>query len=335
MRLILIVAAIIAGMYGVDKFLAEQERKELQQDARRLDLSGRQFLRQGKPREAVTSFSRAHALERSNRDYETSLAEAQLAAGDAANARNTLEEVLQDDSNDARANLLMARVMAATGRFPDADSYYHRAIYGTWPPKSESERTAARLELADLLARRGRSEELLSELLVLQSDPYATDAGKIAALFLQAGSANRAADAYRALIRQNPHDAAAHAGLAAAELSRGNYHAARTEYRAAGLERQEAFAQRLASLDPIPRGLTSAEKYNRSLEILNLVTAELTACAPSAALPAAPPKPKTITNELSESLLQNAERLWRARSNYCKQPPEPFDSLPVLMKKLQ
>ncbi|MCU1261826.1 MAG: putative system TPR-repeat lipoprotein [Bryobacterales bacterium] len=345
MRLILIVAAVMVVMYGIDKFLAGQERNEVRQDAHLAFAAGERLLREGKPNEAVLNFGRAHALQRSNPDYEIALASAQLAEGRIDTARNTLDNVLQDDSNNARANLLMARVMVAKQAFSAADSYYHRAIYGAWPANSQRERADIRLELADLLAKRGANEELLSELLLLQNEP-ATDPdreARVAALLLQAGTASRAADAYRALIHRDPENPAAFAGLAQAETLRGNYRAARSAYRSAlridpgdaPLRGQQEMVERLANLDPTPRHLSSAEKYSRSLEILTLVNDELRACMHDIAPVATPPKPKgAVTNELAESVLQNAERLWKARSDSCKQPPEPFDPLPVLMKKL-
>jgi tetratricopeptide (TPR) repeat protein len=341
MRLILIVAATIVGMYGIDKFLAGQERKELRADGQRLFAQGEQLLRAGKPHDAAVSFGRAHALDRLNGDYEIALASAELADGEIDRARHTLDDVLEADSNDARANLLMARAMAEQQRWSDADSYYHRAMYGAWPAHAERERAAARMELAALLAERGNKEELLSELLLIQNDS-GTDKSKLAALFLQAGSTARAADVYHAMLRQNPEDAQALAGDAQAEMQRGNYGAARVALRAAlrirsddaALRSQEQMVGRLANLDPTPRRLSTAEKYSRSREILTMVSDELRACAPDAAPMAAAPKPKAITNELSESVLADAERLWRARNDACKQAPEPFDPLPLLMKKL-
>ena len=345
MRLILIVAVVMMGMYGIDKFLAGKERNEVGQDARLSFMAGERLLREGKPHEAVLNFGRAHALERSNPDYQIALASAELAEGRIDTARNTLDDVLQDDSNNARANLLMARVMVANQAFSAADSYYHRAIYGAWPANSERERANIRLELADLLAKQGANQELLSELLLLQNEP-ATDPdreARVAALFLQAGTASRAADAYRALIRRDPDNAAAFAGLAQAEMLHGDYRTARSACRSAlrinpgdaSLRGQQEMVERLTNLDPTPRHLSSAEKYSRSLEILTLVKDELRACTHDIAPVATPPQPKgPITNEMAESVLQNAERLWRARSDSCKQPPEPFDPLPVLMKKL-
>ncbi len=350
MRLILTVAAIVAGVYTLDVFLAAQERSEIRGDAERLFTAGERQLHAGQPREAIRSISRAHALERGNRLYETELASAQLNAGDADAARATLEDVLQEDSNDARANLLMARVMVAKDRYADADSYYHRAIYGSWPASSRNDRDNARLELARMLAQRHEDAKLLSEVLLLQNDTAAEPARErtVAALFLEAGAASRAEDVYRRLIHGNASVTAEdYAGLARSEMLLGNYGAARNAWREAlrtdpendGYPSQLDRVEQLASLDPTPRRLSTADKFHRSEAILNMVKNELESCAPGAAAPApAPPaksaKPVVMTNELSEAMLENAERLWRTRSTTCKQPPEPFDVLPVLMKKL-
>ena len=317
------------------KFLASQEQLELQKDAQRVYRSGNALLKAGKPREAATDFARAHALERSNRDYELALAGAQLTAGEVTTSRNTLEDLLEQDSNDARANLIMARAMAAAGRFAEADSYYHRAIYGTWPANSADRQASTRLELADLLAKRGAKEELLSELLLLQnSAPDANREKKLAALFLAAGSPARAADAYHQLIRKNPDDADAFAGLGQAEVMRGDYSAAVSAYRNAvrrrpaddSLRAERDMTERLSELDPTSRHLSSDEKYRRSVAILNAITA----CDPAAA--SAETKPKAITNELSESVLETAEELWKSRGEKCHQ--DPYDPLPTLMRKL-
>lgn len=345
MRLVFIVAAIIAGMYGIDKFLALQERNELLADAQRLYQQGERLMRAGKAHEAAAAFGQAHALERANVDYELALASAQLADHNTDRALQTLNDLLESNSNDARANLLMARAMVAQDKIADADSFYHRAIYGTWAANANQQAAAARLELAGLLAKHGNKEGLLSELLLIQNQP-GTDNKKLAELFLEAGSPARAADVYRGMIRDNPTEVDAYAGLAQAEMQRGDYGGARTALRQGlrissgddSLRAEEELVDRLATLDPTPRRLSTAEKFARSQEILTLVTNELSACSATPAgeqsALAATSKPKTITNELSESVLAEAEHLWRTRAEVCKQAPVPSDPLPLLMKKL-
>lgn len=342
--LALIVLVVMAVLYGVDKFLASQERNELQQEAASHYAAGQSLLKEGKAHQAVADFARAHAIDRNNREFLLSLATSQLMDHQLSAARDTLNEALDEDSNDARANLLMARLMVADRRFQDADSYYHRAIYGEWPPKSSNAVAKARLELATLLADHGNSQELLSELLLLDNDPTQDLATKkqIAALFLRAGSAQHAADAYRSLIREDRSDADLFVGLGRAEILAGDYHAAENAFLGAlrrrlddpGIQSQLEVVAKLATLDPTVRRLSSAEKYRRSLVILDLAQNELNACLPNA--PALKPEkvPAQINNEMAEEHLDQAEKLWKQREEVCKQPVAPGDPLPLLMKKL-
>jgi tetratricopeptide (TPR) repeat protein len=342
--LALIVAAVMVVLYGIDKFLADQEQSELMAEAHNHYTRGGKLLNAGKAHEAVAEFARARSLERSNREYPLALATALLADHQPTAAGEILTDALDEDSNDGRANLLMARVLVAEGKFKDADSYYHRAIYGEWPPSS-SESGKVRLELASLLAEHGNHQELLSEVLLLQinsaTDPAAQK--QIAALFLQAGSAQRAAETYRQMIRDHPDDIDAHLGLARSEEMADDYRAAENAVMAAihlrpydrAIQLQLRQVVRLASLDPTSRRLSTAEKYRRSMEILRLVREELAACGQTSppARPQATAGP--VTNEIAEACLDQAANLWEQRVQVCKQPPAPDDPLPLLIKKLQ
>ena len=238
----------------------------------------------------------------------------------------------------------MARVLAAEAKYKDADSYYHRAIYGQWPADWTAEVPKVRLELANMLAQHGKSQELLSETLLLQSasaqDPATQK--RIADLFLKAGSTGRAIDTYRQLIRENPDDVEAYRGLGHAEILDGNYRAAETAIMAA-LHRQPYDGQiqsqlrlvvKLASLDPTARRLSTAEKYRRSMEILQLAQSELNACLQNPQPAKVEKAPNVVTNEAAEACLDRAENLWKQRNEACQQPPAADDPLPILMKKL-
>ena len=111
--LAVIVLALMVGLYGIDKFLAAQEQAEVAQEARNHYAAGRTWLHAGRTQEAVVDFARAHTLERSNREYLLALATAQVADHQLATAQDTLSEALEEDSNDGRGNLLMARALAA------------------------------------------------------------------------------------------------------------------------------------------------------------------------------------------------------------------------------
>jgi Tfp pilus assembly protein PilF len=311
-------------------------------------------LQQGRAHEAAADFGRATALERSNREYLIALATAQIADRQLAAADETLNSVLQRDSNDSGANLLMARLMVAEKQYAEADSYYHRAIYGTWVGDSGHSSTEARLELVDFLAKHGTPKELLSDLLPLESEAETnrTIARKLPELFLRAGSVNRAEEAYRSLIKQEPDDVDAYAGLGRAELISGHYQAAELAFSGA-LRRKPgdatllqwvAIAGRVKALDPTPRRLPSSEKYRRSMELLGLTEDSVTACVSvnnsiqplldEADRSRAAKVKGPLPNEMAEQRLDLAQKLWQARVKLCATPPAWNDALALVMQKL-
>ena len=221
LALIVIIAIVIAGLATLDKFLAKAQEAEIQHLAQQSYLDGLALRRAGKTDKAVDVFRKAHALEPEQTEYELELIDALIVIRKLDQAELLVEDVLERDPNDGRANLLAAHLMIAKGHIVDAESYYHRAIYGEWPGAAAAHRVAVRMELADFLAARGNQEELLAELLPLQEEAGKDAATKqhLAELFLAAGSPSRAADEYRALIKQNRKNAAAYAGLGEAELA--------------------------------------------------------------------------------------------------------------------
>src|SRR5579864_9411252 len=123
--LMIVIAAIVFALYAADKSLANLEKSEVRAEARRRYQSGNRLLQAGRAREAINDLARASVLERNNRDYAVALATAQIAGEQLDAAGETLNDVLQRDSNDSGANLLMARLMAAEKHYAEADSYYH------------------------------------------------------------------------------------------------------------------------------------------------------------------------------------------------------------------
>lgn len=344
------VPALMLALFGVDKYLARLELTELEQEAQGLYQEGSSLLKEGRSRDAVDRLRRAHSMVRTDSTYSLALAEAALRSGQAALARPILEELLQADSNNAKANLLTARLSVAESNFAAAEPNYHRAIYGRWPQNEQSLRLETRFELARMLALHGTPQELLSELLLLQASAPDTSAmqQELGRLFLKSGSGPRAAGIFRALIRANPSDAQAYAGLGQAESLSGNYRAAELAFaNAVYLEpgdkeikvRAES-AKRLSSLDPTPRRLTSQEKFSRSIEILRLTEQAFRACYPAGAAPAPmldlshrllADRSSAATNERAEARLDAAEALWRARPQDC---PAGDATLTLIMQKL-
>lgn len=329
LRVSAVLALTVAGLWALDWFLEKSQLHELQTEAERVYLNGSRLLKEGRIQEAVDLLSRAHALDRKNPNYELTLVDALIAAGKKDQAEPLLDEILQRESNDGRANLTVARLMASKGRVADADSFYHRAIYGEWTGNSEISRRSVRMELVEFLVKNGRTTELLPELLPLEeeSDGELAFKKRIAHLFLVAGSPGRAIEAYRSLIQQDPKDAELYAGLGEAELAAGQFRPALAAFVAAfrrrpnepSLRHRMEFSSLMSGLDPTPRKLSSIEKYRRALRILALTRAAFEQCTGHTPAVADPdtPAPAQVTNELAEEKLAAAEELWRERIKTC------------------
>jgi predicted Zn-dependent protease len=327
--LVAAILAIGAALWSADLFLARTETAEVRAEARRYYETGARLLTQGKPDQAADPLRKAHSLQRTNRTYAVRLAEALIANGKLDEAGRVLAELLVRTPNDGESNLLEARLNLRTGSLADVLAYYHRAIYGSWtglkPEEAEARKIQTRMELAELLTKRGMKQELLSELLALGPEAAGNlDVEKqVAAWYMAAGAPLRAADAYRVLMREDPDDLSYAAHYGEAQLALGNYRAAETAFSKAGELDHARLADQIAELDPTGRALSSAEKFRRSQRILEMARDDLKRCAgdPKLIDQASDLLDKKIrgavANELSEQRLSLSERLWKARPSRC------------------
>jgi len=346
----------IAVLFATDTFLAKTDRVESAVEAARLFEQGRALMARGNNDEAIGRIKDAIAIERGNRAYRQTLAQAQFAAGKTADAESTLAELLQSDPGDGLASLVMARVLVKESRFAEAISYFHRAIYGRWDRDAAESRLRVRFELIDLLEQHKFTEDLLAELLPVQ-DQAPRDLKtriRMGRLFLLAGSPTRAAEVFRGIIHDNPADGAAFAGLGQAEFVRGNYRAAQRDFQVAlrlapddqPTSERLALCNEVIMLDPTTRGLWPAERFRRSLHLVERTLGETTQCVgqyPSPELQglldsAAKAVKAHVTasrqSEAAESNLDLAEQLWQARKKGCKSPPTADSPLALVLARL-
>jgi tetratricopeptide (TPR) repeat protein len=346
----------IGAMFAIDMFLANTQRVESHVAAARLFRQGRDLMQLGRNAEAIEQIKGAIAIERGNRDYLRALAQAQLSAGHTAAAESTLADLLQSDSTDGLASLIMARVLVKEGRFAEAISYFHRAVYGHWNQAAADNQLRARFELIDLLAQRNSKEELLAELLPIQD--YAPSDLKtrtrLGGLFLLAGSPVRAAEVFRGILRDAPSNADAFDGLGEAEFDRGNYLLAQRDFQAAlrlAPDQQAARqdldrCEELLTLDPTLRGLAPAERLGRSLKLVELTQKQTSQCTgpnPSPELQelfdqavraAEAHVSAARQSEAAESNLDLAEQLWQAARKECAPPPPSDSPLALVMARI-
>jgi len=282
------ILVVIMVLLVADTSLARVDRRESAMHAAALYREGRELLVQGHPRTAAERFAAAFGMERSNTRYQLALAEALLDDGRLELAEATLTSLLARAETDGGVNVAMARVLVREGRTDEAKSYYHRAIYGHWGADSVRARIASRLELIDLLAAQGAKQELLAELLPLGEvlpDSLALRK-RVGHLFVSAGSPARGASIFRELLRQNPADGDAYAGMGEVALSLGNFRTARADFLQASrlLPEDTAIAARLAlsdtilAISPIERGSGTHERFVRARDILARTLAQTASC---------------------------------------------------------
>jgi tetratricopeptide (TPR) repeat protein len=346
LRTFSLVALAIAVMFAVDTFLAKMEQSETRVEAARFFAQGRQLLAQSRYAEAASSLLDALTIERNNRDYELALAQAQLGEGHLSDAATTLDRLLASDSTDGPANLNLARVLVKQGKIREAISYYHRAVYGSWPSDAAANRLKTRFELIDLLAQQNSKEELLGELLAVE-DQFPRDVPtrlRMGQLFLDAGSAPRAAAVFEQILKEQSDNAAAYAGLGEADFARSDYRAAANDFSSAlrlNPEDRAAAARldlcnRVLALDPTNRRLDPAERFRRSHALLDMTIEAVEKCASLELLDQAH---TAIDSKVApahqdaraESDLDLAEQLWQTRAPGCGGSPQ--DALALVLAR--
>jgi type IV pilus assembly protein PilF len=327
----------IAALFAADTFLARMERSESGVEAERLFEEGRALTERGDNLDAIERIRDALSIERTNRYYQQTLAQTQLAAGKTADAEATLNDLLEDDPTDGQANLIMGRVLAKEARYPEAISYFHRAIYGQWKQDAAQNRLRVRFELIDLLAQRDSKEDLLAELLPVQDQaPRDLQArARMGSLFLRAGSPTRAGDIFRGIVQEAPGKAEGYAGLGESEFAQADYRGAERDFKTAlrlvpgddVVRTRLELCGELLALDPTLRGLSPAERLNRSRKLVELARDEVSKCG-------ATDLNKQAAGQVTEANLDLAEELWQARAKECKAQRAADDPLALVMAKL-
>jgi tetratricopeptide (TPR) repeat protein len=269
-------------------------------------------------------------------DYRLALGLALVKAGHTSEAPIYLSEVLRQQPGNGPAHLGLARAAVEEGRIDDAVSHYQGAIYGTWPEKQRENRFQARIELIDTLAKAGRRPQAQAELLsATASIPANDDALKkqVGRMLIDNGLPKAAANLFQEVAQRNPQDSDALEGLGDAYFGNGEYGRARDAYRGSlatdpansAVAKSADLCERILALDPDLRGLSAAQRYDRSLKILAGVIAERTRCGGGGDKLALQQAQATIThkkrpssyNDAADSNRALAMQLWSTRAPSC------------------
>jgi len=342
-----LLGGVVAVMLALAMLIAFLNYNYRAQRAARADQyfnAGNQYMANARYEEAIGQYRDALSISHSL-DHRMALADALTKAGNWYDAKIYWNEVLRESPSSGRANVGIARVLAAEGDTAGAVTHYERAIYGTWTEHPEQHRAAERMELIQTLNKAGRKTEAQAELLALiansPKDPALRE--QIAQTCLQFGMFRQAAALFRELASQNDKDAAAFHGLGDAEFAEGDYQAARDAYRAAVkadpadtvAAQKTDLCQGILDLDPTKPGLSARQLLDRSHALLAQTVADVTTCPRTT-----DPLPEDVKRDLQEAQnalartprplswdqagktnLSAAERLWGDRSKLCAEAP--------------
>lgn len=346
-----------AALFAVTSIAAGRYHRAQAARAEEFFARGGRLAAQNKGREALQAYQNALAIERNNTRYRLAVALELMNLGRPREAAIYFHELLRADPASAIPNLMLARIAASDGDIDGAMKFYHRAVFGYWPPGSEQKRTEAQWELVDFLQKNGTRKQVLAELLQLDQMPIDVDERKrVAGLLVEYGAPGQAADIFRDLLSLDSRDAQAWAGLGEANLMQGLYLEARTAFRRAArwspddrsIRQKLELTEAVIGLDPTIRGLGQDQRFARSQKLLRLAISALDECVEEgASVPeperklvetarkaaAAHPRRSAYTTAIDDNI-SLAERLWQLRTSLCASPDSRYEALARVLTRL-
>ena len=226
---LVIALAVIIACAAMDVFLTRITQSRRAASARWAYSQGEQLSQAGRFASAIERFRSAYNQNPTNPAYQLALIAALRHAGEVDQAKLTLARLLEKAPADGAANIEMARILAHSNDWRNAAWYYHRGLYGQW--RNPVDLVPLRFELADLLASRHATEDLLAELPLLDrevTDP--SDQRHLGKLLIEAKSWTRAEQVYRALLRNSGCDAELWTSLGRSQIGAGDYRASQRSF---------------------------------------------------------------------------------------------------------
>lgn len=352
-------AAVVTLLLALSGWFAYRYRVERAAQARQALRTGQSLAAQQRWSEAIEQMRVALAGTGDN-EARVALADALLALGRRDEAEIYFREAARTDPASGPAQLGLARSAAARGDIEGAALAYGRAVSGNWPEDPAGRRRTTHLEFSDALARAGRADQAMAQLLEIDLPPGTPPAFRLIVgnRFLTAGDAARAATIFASLAAADPSLAAAHAGLGEARLARGDDRRALDAFRQAArlspadghIRQRVRQCEWLLTADPKAARLSSSQRYERSRTLLRTVVDQTAACAAAggsdAAATALQARLAVAQRQLSEkgrpasfqdatdAATDLAAELWQARPAACA-GGDLSDALDLLLRRLQ
>jgi len=305
-------AALVLAI-SIVAFLSYVYRTQRITRAQEFFKQGNELMQADRYEEAVEQYR--HALSITHRsDQRLSLAIALVKANHLNEAEIYLRELLRENPTSGPANLGLGRIFLENGETSQAISYFHRAIYGSWPKDPQANRIQTRLELINGLGKAGSKPQAQAELLALVSEMPADVAirRKVGQLLLQFGLQRESATVFQDIVSKDKNNAEAYEGLGEAAFAQGDFGGARKAFGEAArlAPGNETFQSRLhlaeqaIDLDPMLRGLNSSERYQRSERLLEAAVGAMDQCLAGTSVPP-PPADLTLLDSARKILLRH------------------------------
>jgi tetratricopeptide (TPR) repeat protein len=291
MILLVLTLAAATGFAAVSHLVTRYTANQ-QGRGRKLYTLGLEYAKANRYDDAIAAFRAALTCDRSNSQYQLSLARALRDSNDPRRldeAESYLLALWQRTPQDASINLALARVAAHRGSIEDAIRYYHNAMYGVWNSDLDANRNRSRIELIQFLLSKGARAQADSELIALAAalppDPAAHL--QAAQLFKQAQDYAGALAQYQDVLHLDSGNPTALAGAGETAYRSGNYSSAQRYLRSAvNANPADAESLRLlASADLVLRAnpfhshISDAERNRRIIADFTQAEGRLTHCA--------------------------------------------------------
>lgn len=242
---------------------------------------------------AVDELRAALRYARDNQTYQLSLAEALIGQDRTSEAEAYLVNLWEEQPENGRVNLDLARVAVQEGQTTRALRYYHNAIYANWPDGDQAAQIRdARIELIEYLLRIKSTAQAQSELISLQVylGDDTTYQRQLGDLFIRTGDNEHALSAYKLSLSAEPQDAAALAGAGNAAFQLQRYELAAHYLResiAANSKNTDArnqlhLAELVLRMDPFRSQIPAAQREKAVVNAFQLAGNRLTACSVAA-----------------------------------------------------
>ena len=319
---------------------------------------GNEFMQADRYEEAVEQYRHALSITHSS-EQRLTLAMALVKAGHLSEAEIYLRELLRENQASGPANLGLGRIFLENGETNQAISYFHRAIYGSWPKDPQANRVQARLELINGLGKAGAKQQAQAELLALVSEmpPDVAIRRKVGQLLLQFGLPRESATVFQEIVSKDKNNAEAFAGLGEAEIAQSDFAAARKAFGEAvrlapgndTFQERLHLAEQTLDLDPFLRGLNSSERYQRSERLLEAAVGAMDQCFAANSAPSAPAdrtlldsarkvllrhdRPRSYS-DAADSIVSLATQIWGARLKLCGPTAKTEEPLSRVMAQL-